>query len=115
MGRSINTTGYSSSVTVGPVTTTYNASINERILVDTTSAAFSITIPQNSDFEQGESIQIIDIGHNLHNNPVTLSSSSILFADGGSGDNSLLLDIPASTTTLILFDDNGTRYWAVSV
>lgn len=97
MGRYITTTGTLNPV-LRTVTTTYTAQVNDRILADTTSSAFTITLPANATLVEGDQLQIIDVVSNFSTNSITLArnSSKIL---GDTAD--LVLDVDGSVVTLL--------------
>lgn len=72
MGRYITTTGTSSTV-LRSVTTTYQAVVNDRILANSTSAAFTITLPLSTSLLENDTIQIIDIGNYAATNNITVA------------------------------------------
>jgi hypothetical protein len=72
MGRYITTTGTSSTV-LRSVTTTYSAVVNDRILANSTSAAFTITLPLSTSLLENDTIQIIDIGGVAATNNITIA------------------------------------------
>jgi hypothetical protein len=97
MGRFITETGTASSV-VREVNSAYNAVVNDRILADTSSAAFTVTLPLNSSLLVNDTIQFIDIGGSFATNNLTL---------GRNGSNmqglaeDLVLDLNGATITLM--------------
>lgn len=97
MGRYITTTGTLNPV-LRTVTTAYTAQVNDRILADTTSSAFTVTLPANASLVEGDQLQIIDVVSNFSTNNVTLArnSSKIL---GGTDD--LVLDVDGTVATLL--------------
>lgn len=72
MGRYITTTGTSATV-LRSVTTTYQAVVNDRILANSTSAAFTITLPLSTSLLENDTIQIIDIGGISATNNITVA------------------------------------------
>ena len=60
MGRYITTTG-TAGATTREVSTTFSALVNDRILADTSSSAYTITLPANASLLDGDIIQVIDI------------------------------------------------------
>lgn len=75
MGRYISTTGTASTV-VREVSSAYDAQVNDRILADTSGAAFEITLPQNSSLLVNDTIQLIDIAGSFATNNLTLGRNS---------------------------------------
>jgi hypothetical protein len=72
MGRYITTTGTAGAV-VRNITTTYTAVANDRILANSTSGAFTITLPATG--IDGDTIQIIDVAGNAYNNNITVNNN----------------------------------------
>jgi hypothetical protein len=72
MGRYITTTGTSATV-LRSVTTTYQAVVNDRILANSTSAAFTITLPLSTSLLENDTIQIIDLGGLSATNNITIA------------------------------------------
>jgi len=97
MGRYITTTGTLSSV-IREANSNFNATVNDRILVDSNSSAFTIALPDNLTLVQNDTIQIIDVGGNLSSNNVTVDRNGSLIL-GGTDD--LILDINGSIVTLV--------------
>ena len=75
MGRYITTTG-TAGVTIREVSSAFNASVNDRILADTSGAAFTITLPANSSLLLNDTIQIIDVGAAMATNNLTIARNS---------------------------------------
>ena len=73
MGRYISTTGTAGVVTK-QVNTTYQAVVNDRILADSSSAGFTITLPLNASLLVNDTIQVIDATSNFGTNAVTIAS-----------------------------------------
>lgn len=97
MGRFLTTTGTASVVTV-EANSNYSASVNDRILCDSSSAAFTITLPANATLLDGDQIQIIDVGGAFSTNNVTVGRNGSLIQ--GSGDD-LTLDVNGAIVTLL--------------
>lgn len=72
MGRYITTTGTASTV-IRSVSSAYNAVVNDRILANSTSAAFTITLPLSTSLLENDVIQIIDIGGAAYTNNITVA------------------------------------------
>lgn len=107
MGRFITETGTASTV-IREVSATYTAVVNDRILADTSSGAFTITLPLNSSLLVNDTIQIIDVTSNFGTNAVTLARNGSLIQ--GDSDN-LDLDINGASITLMY---SGTTYgWII--
>lgn len=108
MGRFITTTGTANVVTV-EASTNYTASVNDRILCDSTSAAFTVTLPANASLLDGDQLQIIDVGGSFSTNNVTVARNGSLIQ--GLGED-LTLDINGALVTL-LFTGN-TYGWVIT-
>jgi hypothetical protein len=99
MGRYITATGTAGSVlrNVNSATiTTYTAVTNDRILVNTGTAAVTITLPSTA--MDGDTIQIIDVGGNASVNNITVLRNGLLI---NGLTNDLLIDLSGAITTLI--------------
>jgi hypothetical protein len=108
MGRYITSTGTASPV-IREVNANYQAVVNDRILVNSTSAAFTVTLPLAASLIQGDTIQIIDVGNNLTTNSVTVSRNGALIL--GVADD-LTLDVNGSIATLLY--TGGTYGWVLT-
>ena len=97
MGRYITETGTASTV-IREVSSAYNAVVNDRILADSTSAAFRITLPLNTSLLVNDTIQIIDIGGSFADNNVTLGRNGANI-QGAAED--LDLDLNGATITIM--------------
>jgi len=107
MGRFITETGTASTV-IREVSAAYTAVVNDRILADTSSGAFTVTLPLNSSLLVNDTIQIIDVTSNFATNAVTLARNGSLIQ--GDSDN-LDLDINGASITLMY---SGTTYgWII--
>ena len=97
MGRYITTTG-TAGVTSVEVSTTYSASVNDRILANVSGGAFTITLPSNASLLLNDTIQIIDATGSAASNAITV-------ARNGSKINNvaddLTIDAPGAIVTLI--------------
>lgn len=71
MGRYITTTGTSGAVIVEK-SGAYTARVNDRVLADSSSAAFTITLPANAGLVKGDTLQVIDVVGQFGTNNVTL-------------------------------------------
>lgn len=101
MGRYITTTGTGGSVlkNVNSATqTSYQAVVNDRILVTTATAAVTITLPVLGTLLDNDTLQIIDVGGNAGTNNITVARNGALIQ--GAADN-LTIDLGGSITTLI--------------
>lgn len=107
MGRFITETGTASTV-VREVSTTYNAVVNDRILADTSSAAFTVTLPATATLLVNDTIQIIDVTGSFATNALTLGRNGSLIQ--GSAED-LDLDLNGASITIMY---SGTTYgWIV--
>ena len=97
MGRFITETGTASTV-IREVNTTYQAVVNDRILADTSSAAFTVTLPLNAELLVNDTIQIIDIGGSFATNNLTLARNGSNI-QGAAED--LDLDLNGATITIM--------------
>lgn len=97
MGRYITTIGTSSPV-LRTVATTYTAVVNDRILINSASAAFTITLPAVGTLFEGDQIQFIDVGNSLQTNNVLIARNSALIL--GAADD-LTLDINGAIVTIL--------------
>ena len=77
MGRYISTTGTAGVVTK-EVNTTYSASVNDRILADSTGGAFTITLPVSTGLLVNDTIQIIDATAQAGTNNITVGRNGAL-------------------------------------
>lgn len=75
MGRYITTTGTSGAV-ITEQSSAYNARVNDRILCDSSSAAFIITLPANASLVKGDTLQIVDVTGSFGTYNVTLARNS---------------------------------------
>jgi len=106
MGRYISTTGTASPVT-RQISTTYNAEVNDRLLVDTVSGAFTITLPASPIV--GDQIQFIDVTSNFGTANLTIARNGQLI--NGAADN-LTADVNGALITLLY---TGTTYgWVIT-
>ena len=108
MGRFITTTGTASVVTV-EASSNYNAAVNDRILCDSSSAGFTVTLPANASLLDGDQIQIIDVGGAFATYNVIFGRNGSLI--NGAGDD-LTLDVNGALVTL-LFTGN-TYGWVIT-
>jgi hypothetical protein len=99
MGRYITATGTAGSVIRSinsSSITTYTAVVNDRILVNTTTAGVTITLP--SSVVDGDTIQIIDVGGVAGTNNITVLRNGFLI---NGLTNDLLIDLSGSISTLL--------------
>lgn len=97
MGRYITTTGTAAPV-IRTVTSGYTAVVNDRLLLNSTSAGFTVTLPAVANLLEGDQIQLIDVGQNLQTNNVTVARNGALIL--GAADD-LTLDINGCIVTLL--------------
>lgn len=97
MGRYITTTGTAGVVT-REVSANFDASVNDRILADSSGGAFTITLPANSTLLLNDTIEIIDVTGSASANNITVARNGSLI-QGAAED--LTIDINSSITTLI--------------
>ncbi len=105
MGRYITTTGTAGTV-VRTATTTFSATVNDRILANSTTAAFTITLPAVLTLLENDVIQIIDIGGTSATNNITVARNGALI--NGAADD-LIIDLNNTVVTLIY--TGGTYGW----
>lgn len=107
MGRYITTTG-TSGVTNKEVSTNVNAEPNDRLLVNTSSAAITVTLPANASLLVGDTIQIIDVAGNASSNNITVGRNG---SEIQNATEDLTIDINNAIVTLIY---SGSTYgWVV--
>lgn len=108
MGRYITTTGTAGN-TIREVSSAYNAQVNDRILANTASAAFTITLPSTSTLLLNDTIQIIDIGGAAATNNITVGRNGAKIQNIA---DDLTIDVNGSVITLIY---TGSTYgWIVA-
>ena len=67
MGRYISTTGTASSV-IRNVSSTFSATVNDRILANSSGGTFTITLPLNSTLLVNDVVQIVDVTGSFNTN-----------------------------------------------
>lgn len=97
MARYITTTG-SAGTTVRTVSASTSAVANERLLIDTSSATVTVTLPASTSAQINDTIQFIDIAGNFGTNACTVARNGALI-HGLAED--LSLDIGNSAATLV--------------
>jgi hypothetical protein len=97
MGRYISTTGTASSV-IRNVNGTFTATVNDRILADSSGGAFTITLPANASLIVNDVISIIDVTGSFNTNNVTVSRNGSKIQNL---NEDLVLDINNVALTLI--------------
>jgi len=108
MGRYITTTG-TAGTTIREVSNTFNASVNDRILANSSSTAFTITLPASNTLFLNDTIQIIDIGASAATNNITVARNGAKIQNIA---DDLTIDINGSIITLVY---TGSNYgWIVS-
>ena len=107
MGRFITETGTASTV-LREVSSAYDAVVNDRILADSSSSAFTITLPATASLLVNDTIQIVDVTSSFGTNAVTLARNGSLI-QGGTDD--LDLDVNGASITIMY---SGTTYgWII--
>lgn len=108
MGRYITTTGTAGTV-LREASTTFSATVNDRILADTSGGAFTITLPANASLLLNDVIQIIDVGGSAATANITIARNGSKI-QGVSDD--LTIDVNGAVITLIY---TGTTYgWVIA-
>jgi hypothetical protein len=102
MGRYITTTGTAGAI-IREVSSAFNASVNDRILADTSTAGFIITLPANGTLLQNDTIQIIDIGNAMATNNLTVARN-LSKINGLTED--LVINVSGSVITLTYTGSN---------
>jgi len=97
MGRYISETGTASTV-VREINSAYDAVVNDRILIDSSSSSFTITLPVVSSLLVNDTIQFIDVTSSLGTNSVTVERNGALI-QGQAED--LTLDVTGATITIM--------------
>ena len=97
MGRYISTTGTAGVVT-REVNSTFNATVNDRILADSSSAGFTITLPASTTLLLNDTIQIIDIANNAATNNITVDRNG---SEINNAADNLTIDVSGAIVTLI--------------
>lgn len=97
MGRYITTTGTASPV-LREISGNYTAEVNDRMLINSSSAGFTVTLPTNASLLQGDQIQLIDVGNSLQTNSVVVARNGSLIL--GAADD-LTLDINGAIVTML--------------
>lgn len=101
MGRYITTTGTAGSVlrNVNSASqTSFQATVNDRILVNTVTAVVNITLPPVGTVLDNDTLQIIDVGGNAGTNNINVLRNGALI--GGLAET-LNIDLGGTITTLI--------------
>ena len=108
MGRYISTTGTASSV-IRNVSTTFSATVNDRILANSSGGTFTITLPLNSTLLVNDVVQIVDVTGSFNTNNVTLGRNGSKIQNLS---EDLILDINNIAVTMIY---TGSTYgWVIS-
>jgi len=97
MGRYITTTG-TAGVTTREISANYSAAVNDRLLVDTSGSAITITLPANSTLLVDDTIQIIDIANNAGTNNITVGRNG---SEINNDASDLTIDVNGAIVTLI--------------
>jgi hypothetical protein len=80
------------------ISTTANINVADRVLANTTSAAFTVTLPLSTTLLVGDQIQIIDVTGTFNTNNLTVARNGSLIQ--GVADN-LTLDVRNALVTLL--------------
>jgi hypothetical protein len=108
MGRYITTTG-TAGTTIREISNNYNAFVNDRILVNTSSSPITITLPAAATLFLNDTIQIIDITGNAATNNITVARN---LAKIQNITDDLVIDVNGAIITLIY---SGATYgWIVA-
>ena len=108
MGRYISTTGTASSV-IRNVSSTFSATVNDRILANSSGGTFTITLPLNSTLLVNDVVQIVDVTGSFNTNNVTLGRNGSKIQNLS---EDLVLDINNIAVTMIY---TGSTYgWVIS-
>lgn len=108
MGRYITTTGTANTV-IREVSAAFNASVNDRILANSASTAFTITLPNVATLLLNDTIQIIDIGGVAATNNINIGRNGAKIQNIS---DDLTIDVSGSIITLIY---SGSNYgWVVA-
>jgi Ran-binding protein 9/10 len=102
MGRYITTTG-TAGTTIREVSSAFNASVNDRILANSSGGAFTITLPANGSLLLNDTIQIMDVGGSAGSNNITISRNGSKIQ--GLSEN-LVMDVNGSILTLTYTGSN---------
>ena len=107
MGRYITTTG-TAGVTTRSISANYSAAVNDRLLVDTSSSAITVTLPANATLLVDDTIQIVDIASNAGSNNITVGRNG---SEINNSAEDLTIDVNGAIVTLIY---SGSTYgWIV--
>ena len=108
MGRYISTTGTASSV-IRNVSSTFSATVNDRILANSSGGTFTVTLPLNSTLLVNDVVQIVDVTGSFNTNNVTLGRNGSKIQNLS---EDLILDINNIAVTMIY---TGSTYgWVIS-
>jgi len=97
MGRYITTTG-TAGVTTRSISANYSAAVNDRLLVDTSGGAYTVTLPANATLLVDDTIQIIDIANNAGTNNITVARNG---SEINNAADDLTIDVNGAIVTLI--------------
>lgn len=108
MGRYITTTG-TAGTTIREISSNYNAVVNDRILLDTSSSPITITLPASATLFLNDTIQLIDISGTAATNNITVQRNGSKIQNI---DDDLIIDVNGAIITLIF---GGATYgWIVA-
>ena len=108
MGRYISTTGTASSV-IRNVSSTFSATVNDRILANSSGGTFTVTLPLNSTLLVNDVVQIVDVTGSFNTNNVTLGRNGSKIQNLS---EDLVLDINNIAVTMIY--TRSTYGWIIS-
>jgi hypothetical protein len=97
MGRYITTTGTAAPV-LKTVTSNYNAEVNDRMLIDSSGGAFTVTLPLSTSLIEGDQLQLIDVGNSLQTNNVIVARNGAKILND---TDDLTLDINGAVVTML--------------
>lgn len=106
MGRYISVNNIPVSTTV-EASSNYQALVNDRVLADTTSSSFTVTLPASP--IDGDTVQIIDVTSQFSTNALTVGRNSELI---NSTAEDLVLDVAGAIVSLVY--TNSTYGWVIS-
>lgn len=108
MGRYISTTGTASPV-LRTATANFAATASDRILLDSSGGAFTVTLPAVAGVLEGDQIQLIEVGNSASSNNITVARNGANI--NGSAED-LTIDVNGSVVTLLY--TNGTYGWVIT-
>jgi len=97
MGRYITTTGTAPTI-LREISANATANVNDRILADSSGAAFTITLPANASLLINDTLQIIDVAGSAGTNGITVARNGSNI--NGSAED-LVIDVNGAIITLV--------------